>query len=172
MFKASYLGYIMLKRSFIMKILKLISRMGLALLGGSLVGKFAMNNSSKQYETLKQPPLAPPGITFPIVWTGLYATMGIAYHLVKESKANKNVSVIYYTQLGLNYLWSFLYFKLRLRGVALIEIFALLSAVIITTLTFYKENKLAGLMLVPYIVWVAFATYLNAGGWVLNRKSE
>lgn len=155
-----------------MKMFKLIRRVGLVLLGGSLVGKFAMNNNSKQYEKLKQPPLSPPGITFPIVWSSLYATMGIAYHLVRESKANKNVSIAYYTQLGLNYLWSFLYFKLRLRGVALIEVFALLSAVIITTATFYHKNKVAGLMLVPYIVWVAFATYLNAGGWLLNRDSD
>ncbi len=155
-----------------MKIFRLIRRVGLVLLGGSLVGKFAMNSTSKQYEELKQPPLSPPGITFPIVWSGLYATMGIAYHIVKEGKDNKNVSAIYYTQLGLNYLWSFLYFKLRLRGVALIEVFALLSSVIITTVTFYQKNKLAGLMLVPYIVWVAFATYLNAGGWLLNRESD
>lgn len=157
-----------------MKLFKLIRRVGLVLLGGSIVGKLAMNNSSKQYEKLKQPPLSPPGITFPIVWSGLYATMGIAYHLVRESKANKNVSIIYYTQLGLNYLWSFLYFRLRLRlrGTALIEVFALLSSVIITTITFYQKNKLAGLMLIPYIVWVAFATYLNAGGWLLNRQSD
>ncbi len=154
-----------------MKIIKLILRVGLVLLGGSLVGKFAMNSSSKQYETLKQPPLSPPGIVFPIVWSALYGAMGIAYHIVKESSANKNVSVIYYTQLGLNYLWSFLYFRLRLRGVALIEIFALLSTVIITTVTFYEENKVAGLMLLPYICWVTFAAYLNAGGWLLNRNS-
>ena len=98
--------------------------------------------------------------------------MGIAYHLVKESKSNENVSPIYYTQLGLNYLWSFLYFKLRLRGVALLEVFTLLSSVIMTTLVFYQKNKVAGLMLIPYIVWVAFASYLNAGGWILNREND
>lgn len=155
-----------------MKVFRLIRRVGLVLLGGSLVGKFAMNKTSKQYETLKQPPLSPPGVTFPIVWSGLYATMGIAYHLVKESKSNENVSPIYYTQLGLNYLWSFLYFRLRLRGVALLEVFTLLSSVIMTTLVFYQKNKVAGLMLIPYIVWVAFASYLNAGGWILNREHD
>lgn len=155
-----------------MRIIKFIFRLGLPLLGGSLVGKYAMNKSSKQYERLKQPPLAPPGIVFPIVWSGLYATMGIAYHIVKESSENKNISIIYYTQLGLNYLWSFLYFRLRLRGLALIEVFALLSTVIIMTTTFYEKNKVAGLMLLPYICWVAFASYLNAGGWLLNKPSK
>lgn len=154
-----------------MRIFRLILRVGLTLIGGSLVGKFAMNKSSNQYETLKQPPLSPPGIVFPIVWSGLYVAMGIAYHIVKESKANKDVSIIYYTQLGLNYLWSFLYFKFRLRGVALIEVFALLSSVIITTITFYQKNKMAGLLLILYICWVTFATYLNAGSWYLNRET-
>ncbi|HLQ83849.1 MAG TPA: TspO/MBR family protein [Pseudogracilibacillus sp.] len=155
-----------------MRLLKLILRVGLALVGGSLVGKFAMNKSSNQYEELKQPPLSPPGIVFPIVWSALYAAMGIAYHIVKESKANKDVSIIYYTQLGLNYLWSFLYFKFRLRGLALIEVFTLLASVILTTVRFYEKNKVAGLMLIPYICWVAFATYLNAGGWYLNREKS
>lgn len=155
-----------------MQIIKLLFRIGLPLIGGRYVGRFAMNNNSSQYALQKQPPLSPPGIVFPIVWSALYTTMGIAYKIVKETNSNKNISVIYYTQLGLNYLWSFLYFKLKLRGVALIEIFALLSTVIITTITFYKENKYAGLMLVPYVCWVAFATYLNAGGWYLNRESD
>ena len=97
--------------------------------------------------------------------------MGIAYSLVSNNNANKSTKGIYSLQLGLNYLWSILYFKYKLRGTALIESFALFSAVIITTVKFYQVKKTAGLLLVPYVAWCAFASYLTTGNWVLNKDN-
>ena len=97
--------------------------------------------------------------------------MGIAYSLVSNNNASKSTKGIYSLQLGLNYLWSILYFKYKLRGTALIESFALISAVIITTIHVYLVKKTAGLLLIPYVAWSAFASYLTTDNWVLNKDN-
>src|SRR5699024_1159858 len=102
------------------------------------------HSTKEQYSKLKSPPGSPAPIVFPIVWTGLYTTMGIAHHLVKEERKHSNVkSTSYYSQLGLNMLWSYLFFGLRLRGIALIECFILLSTILLTTYQFGKVSKTA-----------------------------
>uniref|UniRef100_UPI0030F3708D TspO/MBR family protein n=1 Tax=Staphylococcus aureus TaxID=1280 RepID=UPI0030F3708D len=123
------------------------------------------------YKKNIKPPFSPPGYIFPIVWPILYTTMGVAYAIVTNKSNNKNLKVIYYTQLGLNYLWSILYFKYKLRFSALIESFLLLGAVITTTVKIFNTKKIAGILLVPYMLWSGFATYLTVGNWLLNKEN-
>src|SRR5699024_1062640 len=152
-------------------IVKQVFEVGFPFVGGNLIGKYTSKNARQDYKRNKKPPFSPPGYIFPIVWPLLYLSMGIAYSLVSNNNANKSTKGMYSLQLGLNYLWSILYFKYKLRGTALIESFALFSAVIITTVKFYQVKKTAGLLLVPYVAWCAFASYLTTGNWVLNKDN-
>jgi len=157
---------------------KLIIHVSIPVIGGMASGYIANRvnehkSTQEQYKKLKSPPGSPAPAVFPIVWTGLYTTMGVAHYIVKEEKNNSEAeSNYFYLQLGLNMLWSYLFFGLRLRGVALIECFALLSAVLLTTYKFSKASKRAGKLMIPYAAWTAFATYLNGGTWYLNRSNS
>lgn len=97
--------------------------------------------------------------------------MGVAYGIVTNQSNRRRLKVIYYTQLSLNYLWSILYFKYKLRLSALVESVVLLGTVIITTVKFFNIKKITGFLLVPYVIWSAFAMYLNAGNWLLNKDN-
>ena len=121
------------------------------------------------YETLVKPPLAPPGVAFPIVWTILYILTGVSYGILKsKDQTDSQIDFIYYLQLGVNALWSifFFVFKWRLFSVAWILLLALLILSMIKQ--FLKKNKVAGLLQLPYIAWVLFATYLTIGVYILN----
>jgi len=141
--------------------------------GGALVGWLANKNSQSEYTKLEKPKFSPPPTLFPIVWTGLYAEMGLARYRVAEkvdqAGAESRALPAYNTQLGLNLLWSFLFFKYNLRGTALVEIMIMLGAILMTTYKFYEEDRLAGLMMTPYIGWVSFASVLNYSIWSLNK---
>lgn len=153
------------------KVLKYASIISAPLIGGRIIGKYAVQNARKDYKKNVKPPLSPPGYVFPIVWPILYLSTGIAHFIVVKNRAYKTVNDIYYSQLGLNYLWSILYFKYKLRGAALIESYILFSSVILTATQFYKVKKSAGLLLLPYVCWTAFATYLTTGNWTLNKDN-
>ncbi len=153
------------------KILKYAGIISAPLVGGRLIGKYAVQNARKDYSKNKKPPFSPPGYIFPIVWPILYLSMGIAHSIITKERATKSAQTTYYSQLGLNYLWSILYFKYKLRGTALIESYVLLSAVILTTVQFYKVNKSAGLLLISYVCWSAYASYLTTGNWTLNKDN-
>lgn len=150
----------------------LISSIALSEGVGVLSGFLSMG-SMKQYQNLVQPPLSPPGWVFGPVWGVLFLLMGIAAYRVwmhkHPVKDIKNALTWYGVQLFLNFLWTILFFKFEMRGLALIDILLLLIAIIITTLKFYRIDKIAGYLMVPYILWVAFATYLNYSIWVLNK---
>ncbi|WP_436867093.1 TspO/MBR family protein [Staphylococcus saprophyticus] len=150
---------------------KSIIKVKMPIIGGKFIGKFAVKNARRDYKKNIKPPFSPPGYIFPIVWPILYTTMGVAYAIVTNKSNNKNLKVIYYTQLGLNYLWSILYFKYKLRFSALIESFLLLGAVITTTVKIFNTKKIAGILLVPYMLWSGFATYLTVGNWLLNKEN-
>lgn len=122
------------------------------------------------YNSLVQPPLAPPSILFPIVWTILYTLMGVSYGILDvNGLVDANINNIYYLQLFVNALWSIIFFVFKWRFVAFLWIILLLILVIIMTIRFYHKNKIAGLLQIPYVLWVAFATYLNFGVYLLNR---
>lgn len=122
------------------------------------------------YEGLRKPPLNPPNWVFGPVWSVLYLTIAVAGWLVWCARpASARPLALWGTQLVLNAAWSLLFFGLHLPGVALIEILLLLFLLVATTVSFLRVQALAGLLLVPYVAWVCFAAYLNAGLWYLNR---
>lgn len=121
------------------------------------------------YDSLQKPFLAPPSLAFPIVWTILYILMGVSYGRLKEkSLIDKDVSRIYYLQLGVNLLWPIFFFIFKWRLFSLIWIILLSVLVGIMIIRFYRKDKIAGLLQIPYILWTVFATYLNLGVYLLN----
>ena len=122
------------------------------------------------YNSLQQPFLAPPSIAFPIVWTVLYILMGISYGILKSNNlTNEEIDWIYYTQLAVNALWSILFFVFKWRLFSFIWILLLLVLIIFMILKFYKQNKLSGLLQIPYLLWTLFASYLNIAIYFLNN---
>ena len=122
------------------------------------------------YNSLQKPPLAPPGSVFPIVWTILYILMGVSYGILKTNKlTDSKIDLIYYVQLAVNALWSIIFFIFKWRLFAFIWIILLAILVSIMIIEFYKKNKVAGLLQIPYIIWVLFASYLNFGYYILNK---
>lgn len=122
------------------------------------------------YNSLVQPPLAPPSILFPIMWSILYILMGVSYGILNSnSLVDSSINSIYYWQLFVNALWSVFFFVLKWRFFSFIWILLLLILIIIMTIKFYKKNKLSGYLQIPYILWVSFATYLNFAIYLLNK---
>jgi translocator protein len=123
------------------------------------------------YESLNKPSWTPPGWLFGPVWTTLYTMMGIAAWLIwKEGgfTAARKELIAFLIQLFLNGLWSQLFFNFQQIGLALIEILLLLAAIIYTTILFFRRLPLAGWLMVPYIIWVSYATALTAAIWMMN----
>ena len=135
---------------------------------GGVVG--LMISSAIDYNSLQKPFLAPPSIVFPIVWTILYILMGISYGILKsKGLTDKKIDLIYYMQLGVNAIWSIIFFLLKWRLFAFIWIIILDVLVILMITKFYKKDKIAGLLQIPYLLWVLFASYLNLAIYILNR---
>jgi len=137
-----------------------------------LVGAFVgiVTSSSINYNTLEQPPLSPPAILFPIVWTILYTLMGVSYGILESnSLVDSKINFIYYLQLFVNALWSFFFFVFEWRLFSFFWILLLIALVVIMIVEFYKKNKVAGLLQIPYLIWLIFAAYLNFGVYLLNR---
>ena len=138
------------------------------LLLGAAVG--LLTSGAMDYSVLRQPPLSPPAILFPIVWTILYVLMGVSYGRIKDKAApDQTDSLIYYLQLGVNLLWPIAFFLLKWRLFAFFWLLLLDALVIVMLVRFYRKDKAAGLLQIPYTVWVLFATYLNFGVWLLNK---
>ncbi len=125
------------------------------------------------FQTIEKPFFNPPSWLFAPVWTILYALMGISAALVWqqgiEKKEVKQALILFGIQLVLNFFWSFIFFKYHLLLFAFIEIITLLTFIILTTIHFYKIHKTAGLLMIPYILWVSFASVLNFSLWWLNK---
>lgn len=155
--------------------LKKITRRVLPLAGGLIIGRLTAK-AQDDYKQYKKPPYSPPAITFPIIWPILYTSMGIAYDKAYEKAEDKaerkELKSVHYTQLGLNYAWSLLYFNLKLRKISLLESYVLLAAGNIAANKFYKFEKTAGLLMIPYVSWLSYASYLNGGNWILNKDKE
>lgn len=134
---------------------------------GGLVGLIISNFID--YNSLQKPPLAPPSILFPIIWNILYILMGISYGILDSNKLiDSKINKIYYLQLFFNVIWSIIFFILKWRLFAFIWIILLAILVIIMIVRFYQKNKLSGLLNIPYILWVLFASYLNFAIYLLN----
>lgn len=135
---------------------------------GSIVG-FIISGSI-DYNSLQKPPLSPPSMTFPIVWTILYILMGISYGiLASNSLVDSKINSIYYLQLFFNALWPIAFFLFKWRLFAFIWIIILAILIIIMIARFYEKHKTAAWLQAPYLLWTLFATYLNFGVYLLNR---
>jgi tryptophan-rich sensory protein len=124
------------------------------------------------YQALQKPPFNPPDWVFAPVWTTLYILMGIAAWRVwrlPSFEATGKALAAFVVQLGLNLAWSFLFFGLQRIDLALVEIVILLCAIITNTIMFWRIDRLAGLLFVPYAAWVTYATVLNASLLLLNE---
>lgn len=123
------------------------------------------------YNSLNKPSWNPPGWVFGPVWTTLYTLMGIAAWLVWKKfgfQKAKPALIAFIIQLILNGIWSQLFFGLKSPGWAIVEIFFLLAAILLTTALFSKKVKTAAWLMVPYILWVGFAAVLNGTIWWIN----
>ncbi|AOR24106.1 TspO/MBR family protein [Clostridium taeniosporum] len=125
------------------------------------------------YKSLNKPFFAPPEGIFPIVWTVIYILMGIACYRVyifKYKGIDTSSAVFTYSiQLLLNFLWVFIFFGLRLYGIAFIEILILLLFVTLTFIKFYNKDKISGFLFIPYLIWIIYAGVLNFYIWMLNE---
>ncbi len=124
----------------------------------------------KAFETVNQPPLTPPMWLFPVVWSILFVLMGIASYLVVMQKGEDTKALtLYAVQLIFNFFWSIWFFNLGWYLFAFLWLVALWILILATTVAFYRISKPAAWLMLPYLVWVAFAGYLNLGVWWLNR---
>ncbi len=133
---------------------------------------FTSGSLKDWYASLEKPPGVPPNWVFGPVWTTLYAMIGVSlalfWHQVASGPIKKRALIWFFAQMVLNLMWTPLFFGAHLLGVALIVIVALLIGIVVTLILFRNQHKLAGRLLIPYAIWVSYATYLNAGYFVLN----
>ncbi len=127
----------------------------------------------RDYAQLNQPPLSPPGWVFPVVWSLLYLLMGYASYRVltsgKDKEEIRSALILYGAQLLANFLWPIVFFGLEWRLVAFFVLIVLWVLIYLTMRAFSKIDEQAGDLLLPYILWVTFAAYLNLGTYILNR---
>ncbi len=127
--------------------------------------------SMERFGQLQKPPLSPPGWLFPVVWTILFVLMGIASYLVlvsgKPGRA-KTALTVYGVQLFFNFFWSIIFFNFEAYLFAFIWLIVLWLFILLTTALFYPISRPAGYFMIPYLLWVSFAGYLNFGIYLLN----
>jgi tryptophan-rich sensory protein len=177
------------------KTLKLVISVVICQLAGIVGSIFTTPEISGWYKTLNKPFFQPPNWLFGPVWTLLFLLMGISLYLVwgnnwqikfefgnlKGKAWNKysqkfwignwqkaNLILVFVVQLGLNVLWSYLFFKMHNLGLAFFGLLALWFAILYTILNFYRVSKYSAYLLIPYILWVSFAGILNLAVWLIN----
>lgn len=153
-------------------IFKLIVAVAICEMAGIVGSVFTTPSIAGWYAGLAKPEFAPPNWIFAPVWTTLFALMGIAVFIIWQKRPHRKDAKaalgIFACQLVLNTLWSIIFFGLHSPGGAFIEIIFLWLAILATIVMFARISKLAGWLLVPYILWVSFAGYLNYMIWMLN----
>jgi len=151
-------------------------RLGIALLiavciclGAAGVGSLLTSPSlGSWYASLAKPRWTPPNWVFAPVWTTLYLCMAVAAWCVWRNQGFRFPLVLFLIQLGLNVLWSGLFFALRRPGAAVLEVVFLWAAIFATDVAFWPVSRVAGALMLPYLVWVTFASGLNAAVWKMN----
>lgn len=155
------------------KVLKLIISIVICEAAGGIGAIFTTPQINTWYATLKKPGFKPPDWLFGPAWITLFLLMGIALFLVWDKglafKDIRSAIIVFIVQFALNILWSALFFGLRQPLAGLVEIVVLWVAILLTIIYFWAVSRPAGILLLPYILWVSFATALNAGIVVLNR---
>ncbi len=161
------------------KALQLVASVAVSELAGIIGAVFTMPAIPTWYAGLIKPVLNPPAWIFGPVWTTLYALMGTSLFLVWRRHSNllKNVGMsrlfkwaagMFFVQLALNTLWSIFFFGMHNPALAFLDIILLWLAILTTIILFYRISKPASYLLLPYILWVSFASYLNYSIWMLN----
>lgn len=155
------------KTNIIALIISVILAQGVGLLSG-----FLSISTTSTYENFNKPAFSPPGFVFPVVWTFLFFLMAVAAYRIwlagKSGEDIKKALVLYGIQLHFNFLWSLVFFRYRLYAIAFLELLVLLVFILLTTFEFYKTDKTAAYLMIPYIAWVSFAGVLNYTIWMLN----
>ena len=139
---------------------------------GALSGWLSREGSEVFSQTVTQPPLSPPAILFPIVWSILYALMGIGaarVSLTPSSPERSRSLNLFVIQLVVNFFWSLIFFNAQAYGFAFLWLLLLWVLVLLMILAFRKVDPLAALLQIPYLLWLTFAAYLSFGVWYLNR---
>jgi tryptophan-rich sensory protein len=152
-------------------IIKLIISILLPLSVGAIAGMCTSQAVPVWYASLNRPPFSPPNWVFGPVWTSLYILLGLSFFLIWKEEASKERSLaikVFSIQMLLNFAWSFIFFYFNLIGIALIEIILLWVSISAMIYLFYKIKPLAAYLNIPYLLWVSFATILNAGYYFLN----
>jgi tryptophan-rich sensory protein len=151
----------------------LLGFIALCLLVGFSASGVTLTNVPGWYHMLARPPLSPPDWLFGPVWAVLYLAMAVAAWLVwrgaDRPRRSRAALTLWGCQLAVNSAWSPVFFGLHMLGAGLCVMLAMWAAVAVTAAKFWPLNRAAGALLAPYLVWVSFATYLNAGFWWLNR---
>lgn len=141
------------------------------LIAGGISG-FLTSDSTQVFQQLNKPPLTPPGTLFPIVWTILYVLMGLASYLILSSGQNRNdiqkALIVYAIQLAVNVLWPVFFFRFEWYLFSFVWLLLLWGLILVTFVLFSRISKPASYLLIPYILWVTFAGYLNFSIYLLN----
>ena len=138
---------------------------------GGLSGLLSMDGMEAYGTSVIKPALTPPGWLFGVIWPILYALMGISAAKIWQSddSASKNRGLnLYVAQLIVNFFWSLIFFNAQAFGFALVWLLLLWVLVLLMIVQFYKVDKRAALLQIPYLLWLTFATYLNLGVWIMN----
>lgn len=151
--------------------MKLFLSLLITLAVGGIAGFATATSIDTWYSFLNKPSFNPPNQLFAPVWTVLYIMMGIALYLIWKlpASAQRNTAMaVFFIQLLLNFLWSLIFFNMHRVGLALTDIVLLLLLIILTIIFFKPLSKTAAWLLLPYLLWVSFATVLNYAIWHLN----
>ncbi len=156
----------------VVDLLKLVASVILCQIAGFLGSLFTTPAIPTWYQTLNKPVFTPPSWVFSPIWISLFVLMGISLYFVwrrTDHPPFKIAFVFFFAQLILNILWSIVFFGLKSPLLGLVDIVALWIAILFTIFHFFKVSKFSGVLLLPYLVWVSFATLLNFSLWILNR---
>ena len=152
-------------------ITKLIISILFPLALGAIAGRFTAQAVPDWFASLNRPSFSPPNWIFGPVWTILYILLGISLYLIWKqipSKERNNALLIFSLQMFLNFIWSFVFFYFNQIGLALIVIVGLWISIVFMLISFYKLKPSAAYLNLPYLLWVTFASVLNAGYFILN----
>ena len=138
---------------------------------GALAGLITRQSVKEVFPLLEKPPLSPPAVVFPVVWTALYILMGVGLAAVKNAGGPESARAerLWWAQLAVNFSWTLVFFLAGAYLAALFVLILLFGLVVAMTAAFGKLSPPAARLQPPYLLWLAFAGYLNAGIWLLNR---
>ena len=157
-------------------VIKLVVSILASFAAGGIGSLFTFKAIPTWYAGLKKPRYTPPNRVFGPIWTTLYILMGISVFLVWQKGLAANgvmlAFILFWIQLAFNAFWSIIFFGMKSKGGGIIVIIALWLLILATIITSFRVSGWAGVLLIPYIVWVTIASYLNIGVWLLNKPAK